>query len=62
LQDFITTTMSGSPDFQDSIADLQAGIDFLGKQLSKHSVPFFSPRYAAHMNSDISSEQPSQTY
>jgi hypothetical protein len=48
--------MSDSPDFKDSIADLQAGVDFLGKQLSKHSVPFFSPRYAAHMNSDISSE------
>jgi hypothetical protein len=48
--------MSDSPDFKDSIADLQAGVDFLGKQLSKPSVPFFSPRYAAHMNSDISSE------
>ena len=56
LQDFITTTMSDSPDFQDSVSDLKVGIDFLGNHLSKHSVPFFSPRYAAHMNSDISSE------
>jgi hypothetical protein len=56
LQDFVTTAVADSSDFKDSIADLQAGVDFLGKQLSKHSVPFFSPRYAAHMNSDISSE------
>ena len=48
--------MSDSLDFKDSIADLQAGINFLGTQLSKHSAPFFSPRYGAHMNSDISSK------
>ncbi|THH16889.1 hypothetical protein EW146_g3821 [Bondarzewia mesenterica] len=54
IQDFITKAMSDSQDFKDSVDEVQLGIEYLGTQLAQHSVPFFSPRYAGHMNGEIS--------
>lgn len=54
IQDFITPEMISSTNFQQSVNMLVEELTAMGGLLGKHSVPFFSPRYAAHMNSDIS--------
>jgi glutamate/tyrosine decarboxylase-like PLP-dependent enzyme len=38
---------------QASVAHLTTQLKGLARLLAEHSIPFFSPRYAAHMNSDI---------
>jgi len=53
-QDFVTTDMQDSPEFKDQIDKLTRIINGLAKDLSDHSVPFWSPRYNAHMLMDTS--------
>ncbi|KAK7438594.1 hypothetical protein VKT23_017929 [Stygiomarasmius scandens] len=50
----IEEVMSESPAFISSVNYLQGVLESLAKSLSKHSVPFYSPRYAGHMSTDLS--------
>jgi glutamate/tyrosine decarboxylase-like PLP-dependent enzyme len=38
---------------QDHVTYFKTQLAGLARLLADHSIPFFSPRYAAHMNSDI---------
>ncbi|KAK7051050.1 hypothetical protein VNI00_005162 [Paramarasmius palmivorus] len=51
---FITSEMKSSQEFQDSVALLQTNLDVLADRLAENHVPFYSPRYAGHMNGDLS--------
>lgn len=62
LQVMITDSMTSSPDFKESVDRLQTYLELLGKGLAEHSAPFYSPRYNAHMNTDISSTFISYTH
>ena len=55
LKPSITAEMSTSQEFQDSVAQMQLSLGLLSEKLAQHSVPFYSARYAGHMNGDISS-------
>lgn len=50
--DFITQGMMETTSFQDSIEKLQADVRGLSGSLATGSIPFWSPRYNAHMNMD----------
>lgn len=52
----ITQDMKKSDEFDESKERLAHVLGATAKSLADHSVPFFSPRYAAHMCSDISRE------
>ena len=41
--------MQDSPAFIEGIEKLKKELDDLNNQLTKFSIPFFSPRYAGHM-------------
>ncbi|ETS84850.1 hypothetical protein PFICI_02875 [Pestalotiopsis fici W106-1] len=49
---FITEDMMKLKDYQESIERLSMDSADLSDKLAKHSVPFWSPRYNAHMNMD----------
>ncbi|KAK8121519.1 Pyridoxal-dependent decarboxylase conserved domain [Apiospora kogelbergensis] len=49
---FITDAMRNLYIYQDSIFTLQENSRELSEKLADHSVPFWSPRYNAHMNMD----------
>ncbi|EXM19045.1 hypothetical protein FOTG_12836 [Fusarium oxysporum f. sp. vasinfectum 25433] len=49
---FITQDMIKTEEFQGSIAQLREDVKDISKKLSTNSIPFWSPRYNAHMNMD----------
>ncbi|KAG5762728.1 hypothetical protein H9Q72_009164 [Fusarium xylarioides] len=49
---FITQDMIKTEEFQGRIAQLREDIKDISKKLSTNSIPFWSPRYNAHMNMD----------
>lgn len=49
---FITAEMRATEGFKESIAQLWDDVKDLSKGLATHSIPFWSPRYNAHMNMD----------
>lgn len=49
---FITQEMIKTEEFQGSIAELRENVKHISKKLSNNSIPFWSPRYNAHMNMD----------
>ena len=46
--------MVSSQAFKDSMTKLEKNLTFLSSLLPKHSIPFYSPRYMAHMLNDVS--------
>ncbi|KAE8357466.1 pyridoxal phosphate-dependent transferase [Aspergillus caelatus] len=50
--DFITPEMQRTQSYHDSINRLWRMVKFLTRKLASHSIPFWSPRYNAHMNMD----------
>lgn len=46
---FITEDIRGSSAFKDAQAHLESSLAQLTQLLTEHSIPFFSPRYSAHM-------------
>lgn len=50
--DFITAEMKQAESFTTSIKQLKDDVKLLSKGLADHSIPFWSPRYNAHMNMD----------
>jgi len=53
-QDFVDAKIASSPAFLTSMSKLKINITFLSGLLPQHSVPFYSPRYMAHMVNDVS--------
>ncbi|KAJ1311930.1 hypothetical protein OPQ81_010390 [Rhizoctonia solani] len=51
---FIGPEMQASAVFQNEISELDLALKELVGALSEHSIPFWSPRYNAHMNGDTS--------
>ncbi|GBE87629.1 PLP-dependent transferase [Sparassis crispa] len=51
---FITTEIKESAAYQNKVADLRKQFSILSDLLNTFSVPFYSPRYAAHMTFDTS--------
>lgn len=51
---FISAAMQGSPLFQAQIERLESELSAITEQLNLHSVPFWSPRYNAHMSMENS--------
>ncbi|KAM5371512.1 hypothetical protein ACJA88_009499 [Fusarium oxysporum] len=49
---FITQDMIKTEEFQGSIAQLREDVKDISKKLSTNSIPFWWPRYNAHMNMD----------
>lgn len=49
---FITAEMKKAESFKTSKKKLWADVKTLSKTLADHSIPFWSPRYNAHMNMD----------
>ncbi|KAI0381260.1 pyridoxal phosphate-dependent transferase [Hypomontagnella monticulosa] len=49
---FITAEMMQTAGFQESIDGLRTDVKWLSENLATHSIPFWSPRYNAHMNMD----------
>ncbi|KAF3762117.1 pyridoxal-dependent decarboxylase conserved domain protein [Cryphonectria parasitica EP155] len=49
---FITAEVKATESFTESIATLREDVKNLSKGLATHSIPFWSPRYNAHMNMD----------
>jgi glutamate/tyrosine decarboxylase-like PLP-dependent enzyme len=54
MQDFIDEKITSSPAFKNSMSTLETNLTFLSALLPRHSVPFYSPRYMAHMVNDVS--------
>ncbi|KAF8761186.1 Pyridoxal-dependent decarboxylase conserved domain [Rhizoctonia solani] len=52
--EFIDQQIQASSSFQQEIRDLDESLKELTEALSKHSIPFWSPRYNAHMTYDTS--------
>ncbi|KAL0947752.1 hypothetical protein HGRIS_013830 [Hohenbuehelia grisea] len=50
----VNETMIASATFQKNLEKLRAMVVRLGPELAAHSVPFWNPRYNAHMNMDTS--------
>ena len=53
-QAFITEQIQNSAEFQDRTTAVAKAIQKTGELLGKHSIPFWSPRYQAHMCMDMS--------
>ena len=49
---FITGAMMETSSFKEAIVQLEEGVAELSSNLATHSIPFWSPRYNAHMNMD----------
>jgi hypothetical protein len=54
IQDFVDARTASSPAFRRSMSILKTNLAFLSGLLPQHSVPFYSPRYMAHMVNDVS--------
>lgn len=54
VQAQITSSMSDTAEFKESVQYLENTLKTLAGQLTEHSVPFYSPRYAGHMCTDLS--------
>ena len=54
VQDFVDARIASSPGFTKSMSILRTNLTFLSSLLPQHSVPFYSPRYMAHMVNDVS--------
>jgi len=54
IQDFVDAKIASSPAFKKSMSILRTNLTFLSGLLPQHSVPFYSPRYMAHMVNDVS--------
>jgi len=54
MQDFIDAKIASSTPFMTSMSKLKTNVTFLSGLLPQHSVPFYSPRYMAHMVNDVS--------
>jgi glutamate/tyrosine decarboxylase-like PLP-dependent enzyme len=54
IQDFVDARIASSPAFRKSMSILRTNLTFLSRLLPQHSVPFYSPRYMAHMVNDVS--------
>ena len=54
LQDFVDERVASSSAFKKSMSILRTNLTFLSRLLPQHSVPFYSPRYMAHMVNDVS--------
>ncbi|CAE6344214.1 unnamed protein product [Rhizoctonia solani] len=52
--EFIDQQIQANSSFQQEIRDLDESLKELTEALSKHSIPFWSPRYNAHMTYDTS--------
>lgn len=52
--DFVDARIASSPAFRKSMSILRTNLAFLSRLLPQHSVPFYSPRYMAHMVNDVS--------
>jgi hypothetical protein len=50
--DFITADMTQTEGFKQSIEKLRGDLKELSQGLATHTIPFWSPRYNAHMNMD----------
>jgi hypothetical protein len=53
-QDFVDAKIASSTSFMMSMSKLKTNVAFLSGLLPQHSVPFYSPRYMAHMVNDVS--------
>ncbi|KAI9508875.1 PLP-dependent transferase [Russula earlei] len=53
-EDFVDAQITSSPAFKKSMSVLRTNLEFLSGLLPQHSVPFYSPRYMAHMVNDVS--------
>jgi hypothetical protein len=53
-QDFIDAKIVSSPAFKKSMSKLRVNLTLLSGLLRQHSLPFYSPRYIAHMVNDVS--------
>lgn len=53
-QDFFDAKITSSPAFKKSMSILKTNVTLLSGLLPQHSVPFYSPRYMAHMVNDVS--------
>lgn len=54
IQNFVDARIASSPAFRKSMSILRTNVTFLSRLLPQHSVPFYSPRYMAHMVNDVS--------
>lgn len=50
---FITSSMMQAESYTESIDELREYVKELSEDLALHSIPFWSPRYNAHMNMDV---------
>ncbi|KAI9435576.1 pyridoxal phosphate-dependent transferase [Lactarius indigo] len=53
-KDFVGTEATSSPAFTKSMSKLRTSVTLLSMLLPQHCVPFYSPRYMAHMAADVS--------
>ncbi|PKK54960.1 hypothetical protein CI102_213 [Trichoderma harzianum] len=51
--EFITSSMMQASTYTESIDELRGYVNTLSEKLALHSIPFWSPRYNAHMNMDV---------
>ncbi|QYT03139.1 hypothetical protein H0G86_010106 [Trichoderma simmonsii] len=51
--EFITSSMMQASTYTESIDELRGYVNKLSENLALHSIPFWSPRYNAHMNMDV---------
>jgi glutamate/tyrosine decarboxylase-like PLP-dependent enzyme len=54
MQDFVDAEIASSAAFMTSMSKLETNLTFLSRLLPRYSVPFYSPRYMAHMVNDVS--------
>ena len=54
MQDFVDEEIASSAAFMTSMSKLKTNLTFLSQLLPRYSVPFYSPRYMAHMVNDVS--------
>ncbi|KAJ4361497.1 hypothetical protein N0V95_001834 [Ascochyta clinopodiicola] len=52
--EFITKSMQASKSFKKRTSDIAKAVETTTKMLGDHSIPFWSPRYQAHMCTDLS--------
>lgn len=50
---FITPGMMEAESYTESVDELRDYVKELSEDLALHSIPFWSPRYNAHMNMDV---------
>ncbi|KAI0315326.1 pyridoxal phosphate-dependent transferase [Amylostereum chailletii] len=53
-EESISAATMSSPSFIENTSKLKATVEFLSDFLPQHNVPFYSPRYMAHMANEVS--------